>query len=85
MDDRRSTDGEILAQLAVLAERVQQIDTRTRRVVGLLEGDNEAPGMKTRLDRLEQARNRQSGYHLLWLSATITAAVAWVTDRFGGG
>ena len=85
MDDRRSTDAEILSQLAVLAERVQQIDTRTKRVVGLLEGEGEHPGMRTRLDRIEQDRRRQTGYHAIWLTATITAAMAWLTDRFGGG
>lgn len=81
--ERRSTDAEILTALGVLEERVAAINTRTIRLVRLLEGNGE-PGLKTRVDRLEQHHKRQSGYHGVWFAAVVTAVVAWLAKHLGG-
>jgi len=83
MQERRHTDAEILAQLAVIAARAEATHNRTVRLVQLLEG-NGGVGLKIRVDRLEQAAKRQTGYHAIWLSSAVAALFAWFQGWFRG-
>lgn len=84
MSDARMNDAKILTELAVLGERVEAINTRTIRLVKLMEGNGDGPGLKTRVDRLEQDSKRQRGYHMAWFTALVAGAVAAVQGWFNG-
>ena len=73
--------GAILASLAVINNQLKTLHDEFREMKTLLKGDGESPGLQIRVDRLEQAANKNNAYHMLWAGSIISAAVAWLISK----
>ena len=71
----------ILAQLAVVNQKLQTLHDDFREMKTLLKGDGESPGLQIRVDRLEQAANKNNAFHMLWAGSIISAIVAWLISK----
>jgi len=63
--------------LARLDDVVQRLDTLNNSI----HGTNATPGLRMRVDRLEQSKRRQDKYHIAWATAAISACVAWFVGK----
>ena len=65
------------AVLQRLDDVVQRLDTLNDSI----HGTNATPGLRIRVDRLEQDRKRSDRYHIAWATAAISACVAWFVGK----
>ncbi len=73
--------GAILASLAVINNQLKTLHDDFREMKTLLKGDGESPGLQIRVDRLEQAANKNNAFHMLWAGSIISATVAWLISK----
>ena len=81
MPDQESNTSQILASLAVINQQLQGLHTDMRDMKDLLKGTGDSPGIQIRVDRLEQAANKNNAFHMLWAGSIISAAVAWLISK----
>ena len=67
--ERRSYDL-ILVQLNSIEDKLDKLHA-------CIDGTNGTPGLRIRVDRIEQDSVRQGKYHFIWGSAVISAIAAW--------
>ena len=79
--ETENDSGAILASLAVINNQLQTLHDDFREMKTLLKGDGESPGLQIRVDRLEQAANKNNAFHMLWAGSIISAAVAWLISK----
>ena len=79
--ETENDSGAILASLAVINNQLKTLHDDFREMKTLLKGDGESPGLQIRVDRLEQAANKNNAYHMLWAGSIISAAVAWLISK----
>lgn len=72
----------ILIQLSNLNQQMTTVHQDLMQVKRLLEGADDTPGMKVRLDRLEQSQSSRDKWHMLWGGSMVTAIVAWLAEHF---
>ena len=73
--------GAILASLAVINNQLKTLHDDFREMKTLLKGDGESPGLQIRVDRLEQAANKNNAFHMLWAGSVISGIVAWLISK----
>ena len=73
--------GAILASLAVINNQLKTLHDDFREMKTLLKGDGESPGLQIRVDRLEQAANKNNAFHMLWAGSIISVVVAWLISK----
>lgn len=71
----------ILAQLAVVNQKLQTLHDDFREMKTLLKGDGESPGLQIRVDRLEQAAQKNNAFHMLWAGSLVSSAIAWTISK----
>ena len=81
MATENENSGAILASLAVINSQLTTLHTDLREMKTLLKGDGESPGLQIRVDRLEQASNKNNAFHMLWAGSIISATVAWLISK----
>ena len=79
--ETENDSGAILASLAVINNQLKTLHDDFREMKTLLKGDGESPGLQIRVDRLEQAANKNNAYHMLWAGSIVSAAVAWLISK----
>jgi len=79
--ETENDSGAILASLAVINNQLKTMHDDFREMKTLLKGDGESPGLQIRVDRLEQAANKNNAFHMLWAGSIISAAVAWLISK----
>lgn len=79
--ETENDSGAILASLAVINNQLKTLHDDFREMKTLLKGDGESPGLQIRVDRLEQAANKNNAFHMLWAGSIISAAVAWLISK----
>lgn len=71
----------ILAQLAVVNQKLETLHGDFREMKILLKGDGDTPGLQIRVDRLEQAAQKNNAFHMLWAGSLISGVIAWVISK----
>lgn len=71
----------ILAQLAVVNQKLQTLHDDFREMKTLLKGDGESPGLQIRVDRLEQVAQKNNAFHMLWAGSLVSSAIAWIISK----
>lgn len=79
--ETENDSGAILASLAVINNQLKTLHDDFREMKTLLKGDGESPGLQIRVDRLEQAANKNNTFHMLWAGAVVTAIVSWIVSK----
>jgi len=79
--ETENDSGAILASLAVINNQLKTLHDDFREMKTLLKGDGESPGLQIRVDRLEQAANKNNAFHMLWAGSIISATVAWLISK----
>lgn len=79
--ETENDSGAILASLAVINNQLKTLHDDFREMKTLLKGDGESPGLQIRVDRLEQAANKNNAFHMLWAGSIISAVVAWLISK----
>lgn len=81
----RRGDAAFHQQLGAMAQQLESISEVVARIEYSLNGNGDGkPGLKTRIDRLEEWRKRQSGI-VNWLAGLFTALAAAITTYFVEG
>lgn len=74
--ERRVADQQTAEKVGRVLECLESIDDRLGKIEYTLNG-NGVPGLKTRLDRMEQTHERQAGF-MRWLAGLVTVLFAAV-------
>ena len=83
-EERRSNDLKILTEITRIGVTMNNVEVRLGRLEGTMSGTNGNPGIKIRVDRLEQDKKRSNKYHMAWAGAVVSGAAAWAAKTFGG-
>lgn len=63
--------------------RFDGVEEKLDRLIECLEGDASAPGLRTRVDRLEQTESRRAWTVRTLVAAMVAVIVKWLHSQFG--